>query len=194
MQSSDSHPDIRQLVQQHHADVYRYAHRLCGNVTDAEDLTQQSFLLAHQKIDQLRDPQKSRPWLLAIVRTCFLKAIRKRRPAHASDLDLELEHMVQTPPDSPVDSEALQNALDELPDEFRVVVLMHYFEFLSYREIAEQLELPAGTVMSRLARAKRRLRRQLTKAETGEQGAPSGTATGWERAPSVPDQQLQTPI
>ena len=60
-----------------------------------------------------------------------------------------------------VDQEELGKALAELPDEFRLVVLMFYFEDLSYKEIAEQLELPIGTVMSRLSRAKGHLRRRL---------------------------------
>jgi RNA polymerase sigma-70 factor (ECF subfamily) len=60
-----------------------------------------------------------------------------------------------------IDQQGLAEALAELPDEFRVVVLMFYFEDLSYKEIAEQLELPIGTVMSRLSRAKGHLRRRL---------------------------------
>ena len=65
------------------------------------------------------------------------------------------------PDTSPLDQERLQLALDELPDMFRLVLLMFYFEGHSYQEIAQQLELPLGTVMSRLSRAKAHLRKRL---------------------------------
>jgi RNA polymerase sigma-70 factor, ECF subfamily len=161
----DGHPevDIRQLVHDHHADVYRYAHRLCGQPADAEDLAQQAFLTAQRHLGQLRDPLKARPWLLAITRNCFLKDYRKRQPQAATALDFELDQVPHPAADDPIDAEALQAALAELAEEFRVVVLMFYFEFLSYREIADQLDVPVGTVMSRLARAKVHLRRLLTR-------------------------------
>jgi RNA polymerase sigma-70 factor (ECF subfamily) len=67
--------------------------------------------------------------------------------------------------DLEIDEERLKSALEAMPDEFRLVVLMFYFEDLSYKEIAAQLEIPMGTVMSRLSRAKRRLRQCLTERE-----------------------------
>ena len=154
--------DIERLVADYHADVYRFAFRLAGSEADAEDLTQEAFLLAHQRLDQLRDPTKARSWLFKIARNCFLQAIQRRRQAKMTDFSLE--EMASEVPDEPFDLERLQEALDGLPDEFRVVVLMHYFEFLSYREIAEELDMPIGTVMSRLARAKQRLRLSMTRA------------------------------
>jgi RNA polymerase sigma-70 factor (ECF subfamily) len=63
--------------------------------------------------------------------------------------------------DQALDREELQKVLGELPPEYRIIVLMYYFEELSYKEIAEQLEIPIGTVMSRLARAKMRMREQM---------------------------------
>lgn len=153
--------DIEHLVHEHHADVYRYARRLCGQVADAEDLVQQAFLSAQRKLDQLREPCKARAWLLAITRNCFLKSCRKRRPQASSALEFDLDQIPLPAEDSAVDADALQEAVQELPEEFRVVVLMFYFEFLSYREIAQQLDVPIGTVMSRLARAKKYLRQRL---------------------------------
>ena len=67
-----------------------------------------------------------------------------------------------------IDREELAAALDELPDEFRLVLLMFYFEDLSYQKIAEQLDIPIGTVMSRLSRAKEHLRRRLTPEDAGK--------------------------
>jgi len=154
--------DLSALVLAHHAAVYRYACRLCGCPTEAEDLTQQTFLIAQQKLHQLREPERACSWLLAVVRNCFLKSVRKARPTPAQDVDLVMEHIADVTPEvDHIDREELTDALAELPDEFRLVLLMFYFEELSYQAIAEQLEVPIGTVMSRLSRAKGHLRRRL---------------------------------
>lgn len=152
---------LRQLIVAHSASLYRYAYRLTGQSADAEDLTQQALLLAQQKLHQLRQTDRAAAWLFAIVRSCFLKACRKRQSmAQLGDWDVE-EVVDEAPEIGHVDQEELGKALAELPDEFRLVVLMFYFEDLSYKEIAEQLELPIGTVMSRLSRAKGHLRCRL---------------------------------
>ena len=152
---------LRQLIVAHSASLYRYAYRLTGQPADAEDLTQQAFLLAQQKLHQLRETDRAGAWLFAIVRSCFLKACRKRQ-AVAQLAEWDVDEVVDDSPEvDQVDQEELGKALAELPDEFRLVVLMFYFEDLSYKEIAEQLELPIGTVMSRLSRAKGHLRRRL---------------------------------
>ena len=83
---------------------------------------------------------------------------RATEESPASETDIE-----------PIGPEQLQAAIDELPDEFRIPVLMFYFEDSSYREIAEQLDLPPGTVMSRLSRAKSHLRRRLLAGESTKQ-------------------------
>jgi len=155
--------DIARLVTDHHQAVYAYAFRLVAEVAEAEDLTQETFLIAQQHLDQLREANKARSWLLTIVRRRFLKRLRKPRPESAVDCALEMDLI---PSDVPavdaIDQHELQQGLNELPDELRVIVLMFYFEGYLYREIAESLELPIGTVMSRLARAKAHLRKRLT--------------------------------
>jgi RNA polymerase sigma-70 factor (ECF subfamily) len=161
--------DIAQLVADHHAAVYRYAYRLAGSVADAEDLTQAVFLTAREKGDQLRQPDRVRGWLLAIARNRFLKEVKRRRPETASDLALDLCGFPDGRGDDDIDREQLQQAIGELPEVYRVVLLMFYFEEASYREIAEQLEIPMGTVMSRLARAKSHLRARLLAADNPDQ-------------------------
>lgn len=161
MARAASRDEIAQLVSEHHASVYRYAFRLCGSEADAEDFAQEAFLFAHERLGQLRDASKARPWLLAIVRNCFRKKLRRRSPV--TYVDFELDNLAADAPDSPFDLERLQAAIDDLPDEFRLVLLMHYFEFLPYRQIAEDLNVPIGTVMSRLARAKQRLRQAMSR-------------------------------
>ena len=137
-----------------------------GACHDAEDLTQQVFLLAQERFDQLRDADRARGWLFTILRNSFLKMVQRTQPVSAADVGLNLE-MVPTfsAKDQAVDSAELQAAIDELPAEFRVVLAMFYFEGCSYREISEKLDLPMGTVMSRLARAKGHLRSKLFETE-----------------------------
>jgi RNA polymerase sigma-70 factor, ECF subfamily len=154
--------DIGQIVAEHHAAVYRYAFRLTGAVCDAEDLTQQTFLAAHVSLDQLHQPETARAWLFTILRHCYSKMRGKRFPLIATSFDIDLNAVPENSPDELViDQGLLQEAINELPDEFKLVVLLFYFEECSYREIAERLSVPLGTVMSRLARAKARLRAKL---------------------------------
>jgi RNA polymerase sigma-70 factor (ECF subfamily) len=154
--------EIARIVAEHHAVVYRYAFRLTGHVPDAEDLTQLTFLTAVRKLDQLRQADRVVSWLLAVARNAYLKQNRRRQPASATSLGLDLERVTWVdPPEGDLDLEQLQPALDELPDEFKVVVLMYYFEEHSYKQIAEELDIPIGTIMSRLSRAKSHLRAKL---------------------------------
>ena len=83
--------DVGAWVAEYHAQLYRYAYRLTGSVPDAEDLTQQTFLIAQRKSDQVRDPQKVRAWLFTILRSCFLKSLRKKSPVTAWDMEFEIE-------------------------------------------------------------------------------------------------------
>jgi RNA polymerase sigma-70 factor (ECF subfamily) len=154
--------EIAQLVAEHHAAIYRYAYRLTGSVPDAEDLTQQVFLAAQEKLGQLRCAENARAWLFAMLRNAFGKMCRKPRPKSAGACEVDLDNLPgAVPDDDAIDREQLQGALNELPPSYRMVVMMFYFEDCSYRQIADQLDLPMGTVMSRLARAKAHLRSRL---------------------------------
>src|SRR5262249_12323174 len=82
-----------------------------------------------------------------------------------ASLEIDASDIPAATVDEPIDAEQLQMAINALPDEFKVVLLMFYFEQHSYRAIAEALEIPQGTVMSRLARAKAHLRRRLQREE-----------------------------
>jgi len=162
MHSSDSTQLLTQLVERHYALLYRYAYRLTGAVADAEDLTQQTFLTAQTKLDQLRDVDRGKSWLCAILRNLFLKDQRSGGTVNLSSV-AEIPEPVQVDVATlSFDQEQLQAALLELPEEFRSPLVLFYFEEFSYKEIAEQMEVPVGTVMSRLARAKCWLRKRLT--------------------------------
>jgi RNA polymerase sigma-70 factor (ECF subfamily) len=148
------------LIEQHYVVLYKYAFRLSGSAADAEDLTQQTFLNAQLRLDQLREPEHVRSWLFTILRNQFLKSVR-RKPA--LPLTIEVPAVPEEPfaKDVDIDSEQLQAALNDLAEDFRIPIILYYFNEFSYRQIAEQLEIPIGTVMSRLSRGKRWLRDRL---------------------------------
>jgi len=152
---------IEELIADHHAELYRFCYRLTGEPGLAEDVLQQSYLIAFQRLGQVRDVTRVRSWLFTIVRTTFLKDIRKRRAWVFTDVEFEANQIENRDNPVQVDSQRLQTALNDLPEAFRMVVVMHYQQQMSYREIAEQMEIPLGTVMSRLSRAKKMLKTKL---------------------------------
>ena len=171
---------VQRLVEEHYAALYRYAYRLSGSGVEAEDLTQETFCDAQRKLAQLRDPARARPWLFSILRNAYLHRLRAERRARCVSLDGVGD--LAGPPPGPlpdIDPEKLQRALDELPEEFRTPIILYYFEDFRYRDIAEQMELPLGTVMSRLARAKAHLRARLLppREPVGAFGPQPGRAT-----------------
>lgn len=152
---------VTRLVDEHYELLYRFAYRLSGSGADAEDLVQQTFLTAHRKLDQLREPEKARAWLIAVVRNVYRKSLRRDRPLPFSSLDQAPEPTDHREIDRTIDSESVQAALNELPEEFRTPLILFYFEDFSYKQVAELLEVPIGTVMSRMSRAKGHLRQRL---------------------------------
>lgn len=152
---------IEQLVHEHYMNLYRYAYRLAGSATEAEDLTQETFLKAQAHLGQLRDRDKAKPWLFSILRNAYLHRLRDERREPSLTLDA-LDELAETNGDVvEVDSEQLQKILNEMPEGFRTVLILYYFEDFSYRDIAEEMSLPLGTIMSRLSRAKAFLRSRL---------------------------------
>ncbi len=168
---------VQELVDEYYATLYRYAFRLSGQAADAEDLTQETFCKAQDHLAQLRDPGRVKPWLFSILRNAYLHRARSDRQERRVPLD-EVGDLAEPLPEAlpAVDPERLQEALNELPEVFRTPIILYYFEDFSYRDIADQMDLPIGTVMSRLARAKAHLRGRLLPA------APAVLADGPRRA------------
>ena len=156
--------DVGVLVNEHYRSLYAYAYRLTGKASDAEDLAQQTFLIAQEKIEQLRDDDKARHWLFRVMRNRFIRTLEKKRPITESDSELDIGEVPESETLDSVDSELLQLAINDLPDDYKLVVLMYYFDELSYKEIAAEIDAPIGTVMSRLARAKTALRNKMSEA------------------------------
>ena len=149
--------------------VYRVARRLARHEQDAEDLVQETFLKAYAAFDrfQLRE-FGIKPWLLKILTNTFLnRQQRAKRAPRATDpqtLDETQADDTDTgPPDLDYEhlDQEVKQALDQLAPEFRTVLLLWATMEFSYREIADALDVPIGTVMSRLHRARQQLARTL---------------------------------
>lgn len=155
-------PGVRELIDSHSDSLYRYAYRLSGSAADAEDLVQETFGKAITRLHQLRQADHARQWLFRILRNAYLHRVRDDRRRRTVPLeavgDLPAAEAADTPAVDPAD---LQAALNDLEESFRTPLILFYFEEFSYRDIAAQLELPIGTVMSRLARGKAYLRGRL---------------------------------
>jgi RNA polymerase sigma factor (sigma-70 family) len=155
--------DYEQIVTLHHESLYRFAFSLAGNPDDAADLTQEAYVRLLNKSWQLRDRTKVKSWLFTTLYRIFLGS--KRRENRFPNVEVlsaedELSPLAQDIADE-VDGEmAMDTALD-LEEHFRVPLVLHYLQCLSYREIAAILDVPIGTVMSRLSRGKDLLRQRL---------------------------------
>ncbi|MCR9118521.1 MAG: sigma-70 family RNA polymerase sigma factor [bacterium] len=185
--NSENESSLAVLVRTHADDLYRYAFRLAGNAADAEDLVQQTFVQAMTNLASLREGEKARSWLFTILRNAFFQLCRKRLPKTLTEAALEVEEIPAAMAESEIDEQLLADALDELPDEHRVVLVMFYYEELSYQQIAEQLDWPIGTVMSRLSRGKAKLRAKLAssfpewQSDERPQQEPQKEANDWSK-------------
>jgi RNA polymerase sigma-70 factor (ECF subfamily) len=160
------------LVDTQYEALFRYAYRLSGSAADAEDLTQETFGKAFARFSQLREPEHAKAWLFRILRNLYLHKVRDQKRHRVVPLDSVGDVMGNTEEaTSEVEPEKLQAALNDLEEGFRTPLILFYFEEFSYREIAEQLDLPIGTVMSRLARAKTYLRSKLAPEESASEKA-----------------------
>jgi RNA polymerase sigma-70 factor (ECF subfamily) len=172
---------LHQLIDAHYEALFRYAYRLSGSAADAEDLTQEAFGKAIARLAQLRDPDRAKPWLFRILRNGYLHRVRDEKRHRLIPLDAVGDLPERAGDEQPdIDPARLQAALSELDEAFRTPLILYYFEDFSYRDIADQMDLPIGTVMSRLARGKAYLRSQLAPPENGEGAA--AAAPGPRRA------------
>ncbi len=155
--------DFEKLVEDYYLPLYRFALSLSRRESDAADLTQQTFFLWATKGHQLRDTSKVKTWLFTSLYREFLG--RKRRQDRFVDVENNPEvTSAQVVPASVVDQldgEIVQRALLALDEIYRAPLTLFYLQQLSYKEIAATLEIPIGTVMSRISRGKDHLRHAL---------------------------------
>lgn len=147
-----------------HADfLYRLAYRFCSNSADAEDLVQEAFLKAKEnEATLISGPGEGRAWLVRVMRNTWLLKLRKDRRRRDWDPAWIGENLsVPTEKEETSRLADIQPHLDKMPWVFREPLVLHYLAEMSYREIAKQLDVPMGTVMSRIARGRSWLRMRL---------------------------------
>jgi len=152
--------------------LYSYAFVLCRNHADAEDLVQQTYVRAMQAMGRLRVDGNTKSWFFTILRNIWVKQLRKRQSSprlFETDMDNSFANEMAGPSKSSHDlyvtntgREQVQAAIQELPVDFREVIVLRECEELSYQEIASIVGCPAETVKSRLGRARATLRTVLS--------------------------------
>lgn len=153
---------LEAVVRENYRALYAYAMSLTRNAADAADLTQQTTVILATRWQSIKDRSKTKSWLFTTLYREFLRL--KKRSARIVSLDDENVHEDPSTPatqESSHDGRSAVEAIYSLPEPHRSVLALYYLDELSYREIAEALELPTGTVMSRLSRAKDAIRRIL---------------------------------
>ena len=154
--------------------AHNLARWLMRNEQDAQDVVQEAYLRAFKSFSGFHG-SNGRGWLLTIVRNTSYTLLKKNRAADLTTTFDEEIHASGRESVSPVamlehaeDAELIKNAMNALPAEFREILTLRHQEELSYHEIGEILKIPTGTVMSRLARARTKLREYLTSQTTQE--------------------------
>jgi RNA polymerase sigma-70 factor (ECF subfamily) len=148
----------------HVPELLRVATRLCGNASAGEDLVQDTFLQAWRSFHRFETGTNCRAWLYKILLFTYSTQRRKRaRQPFLVDIDTTADAALLVEPPTPdmLTVEAVRAAFDGLPDLFRTLVLLVDVEGLTYREAADAVDVPIGTVMSRLSRGRRLLRLAL---------------------------------
>jgi RNA polymerase sigma-70 factor (ECF subfamily) len=159
-----------QLVDAHYTPLYRFALSLTKSPSDAGDLTQQTFFIWAKQGHALREEAKAKSWLFTTLYREFLR-VRRRSERVTAIADLG---PVEADPPAPemdrvanLDAGLVVEALQEVEETYRVPLTLFYMQDLSYKEIAGMLEVPIGTVMSRLSRGKAQLRAALARKDSG---------------------------
>jgi len=176
---------FQQMALPHLDAAYNLARWLCGNPSDADDVVQEAFMRAFRFFDTFRG-DSARPWLLAIVRRTWYTEWRRRASSHETvefddtmdDATFEGWSAGGADPQALLireeDAKQVHEALAQLPVEYREVLILRELEEMGYREIAVVADVPIGTVMSRLARGRRKLAALLV-AKQGGGASPRGT-------------------
>ncbi len=164
--------DFTELVDRHYTALYRFGLSLAKNAGDAADLTQQTFYLWAAKGHQLRDLAKVKSWLFTTLYREYLNTYRHATKFPKVELDDAAHELPSVAPSifNDIDGNTVVAALSAVDEVFRAPLSLFYLEELSYQEIANVLEIPIGTVMSRLSRGKAQLRQLLLDAKADAAG------------------------
>jgi RNA polymerase sigma-70 factor (ECF subfamily) len=152
-----------ELVRQNQKGVINVVYRMCGDAYIAEDAAQEAFIRAWKNLHRYKPQSPFRNWVYRIATNAALDVLRRQR--QTVDIDDMPLISPQPNPERSVETQeradTIQNAVLALPDASRIVLILREYESLSYREIAETLDIPIGTVMSRLNYARNQLRQSL---------------------------------
>lgn len=157
--------EFEELVDAHYQPLYRFAYSLAKNPDSASDLVQQTFCIWAQKGHQLKDRAKAKSWLFT---TLFREHLaQSRRQSRYTDSDIEeIEYQLPAHDEDSgraLDAQSAVKMLGELDEIFRAPLILFYLQQHSYKEIAKILDVPIGTIMSRIARGKKQLRKKMQK-------------------------------
>jgi RNA polymerase sigma-70 factor (ECF subfamily) len=169
---------FEELAMEHMGSLYTAALRMTRNPSDAEDLVQETYLKAYRAFDGFQEGTNLKAWLYRILTNTFINSYRarKRRPEESDIEDLENLYLYRrlgglegASAGRSAEEEVLdrfteaevKEAIESLPEQFRLAVILGDVEGFSYKEIAEILQIPIGTVMSRLHRGRRALQKRL---------------------------------
>lgn len=180
--------DFDAAVEQFYEALFQFAFSLSGNASDAADLTQETYRVLLLKAGQIRDPQKLKSWLFTTLYREFLKGrghLSRFPEVELDEATVELP-VVNAAGVDELDSTAVLSALQGLEEKYRAPVALFYLDDLSYKEIAQVLDVPIGTVMSRLARGKGILRQRLSELFSTHPGEPITPAEGNTKCPPPP--------
>lgn len=163
--------EFKRLTYPHMKLLYNVALRYCSNAFDAEDIVQETYLMAFDKFHQLREKSKCKPWLLRILRNNFLKNYQKtktRQKLSETDYieflkDSQRVENAEQQLSAAASQQMVQSAIDQLPEKYKETLLLYYMDEMLYKDIAMVLDIPIGTVMSRLTRARESLKVILLK-------------------------------
>lgn len=158
--------EFEEKIIEHIDSLYNTAIRLTQNRPDAEDLVQETSLRAYRFFHKFRPGTNFKAWLLTILRNIYINQYRKKAKEPAKVQFEEVENFISLPEitggQEEIFSETIRASIDKLPEELRTTLTLFYVEDFSYKEIARVMDVPMGTVMSRLYRARQILKKQLS--------------------------------
>jgi RNA polymerase sigma factor (sigma-70 family) len=160
-------PQFERLVKLHYQDLYRFGFSLTRSEADACDLTQQTFYIWANKGHQLNDPAKAKGWLFTTLHREFLQMSRRQERFSEELVGEVVENLPDVPADvvNRIDAHKMVEVLGQIEEGYRAPLVLYYNDDLSYKEIADVLEIPLGTVQSRIARGKTHLFQLLTETD-----------------------------
>lgn len=161
LDGSNKQQRYESLVSELYQDVYRYAYWLCKNQPLAQDLVQETFLRAWRSLDSLQNDKAAKAWLFTILRRENARLYERYRPDLVDIEDQSIAEADSEEPDSKMDRELLHNAINRLESDYREPLLLQVIGGFSGKEIADILGLNNNTVMTRLFRARSKLKQEF---------------------------------